>query len=278
MAWRRRRGAALDATVVDEIIGADVALASVLHPDARARLTEVTEAVVGLVHWEAIGGLTLTDEVRVTIAANAAIPVLSLDLLVYRLVRAVIVRPTIATMTGPRSGAVAGTLTDDPIYASGVTLGETGPIAISWDVAIDESRRPFFGRNLVIHEFAHKIDMSDGYSDGTPPMRGAALSRWTAIVAREFDAGFDTGHGDTGDDDASDHDTADRVLRSYAWANPAEFFAVATEAFFCTPGRLLVGKPAVYEALRDFYRQDPAHDRIGAQPGPAAASGGSATS
>jgi Mlc titration factor MtfA (ptsG expression regulator) len=54
----------------------------------------------------------------------------------------------------------------------------------------------------------------------------------------------------------------DSVLREYAWTNRAEFFAVATESFFCTPGRLRAGKPALYQALRDFYRQDPAGERL----------------
>lgn len=100
----------------------------------------------------------------------------------------------------------------------GQAAANAGPLVISWDAARAESRGPARGRNVVIHEFAHKIDMRDGYLDGTPPLRGDALSRWTAMMDDEF------GH--------SAARPSDRVLGSYAWTNPAEFFAVATERFF----------------------------------------------
>jgi Mlc titration factor MtfA (ptsG expression regulator) len=126
----------------------------------------------------------------------------------------------------------------------GQASANAGPLVLSWDAALAESRWPGRGRNVVIHEFAHKIDMSDGYLDGSPPLRGDALVRWSAMVDDEF------GH--------TDARPSDRVLGSYAWTNPAEFFAVATERFFCRPTALAEAKPALYGALRDFYRQDPA--------------------
>jgi Mlc titration factor MtfA (ptsG expression regulator) len=97
---------------------------------------------------------------------------------------------------------------------------------------------------VVIHEFAHKIDMIDGYTDGTPPLRGAELARWTTVVVDEYER--------------AESRPSDAVLRPYAWSSPAEFFAVATEAFFCTPEPLRNAKPDLYRALGDFYRQDPA--------------------
>ena len=102
---------------------------------------------------------------------------------------------------------------------------------------------------MIIHEFAHKIDMSDGYADGTPPLRGPALARWTPMLTDEYER--------------TDGESADAVLDPYAWSNPAEFFAVATEGFFCVATRLADARPALYGALRDFYRQDPAVDRRG---------------
>jgi hypothetical protein len=85
--------------------------------------------------------------------------------------------------------------------------------------------------------------MSDGYSDGTPPLRGPDRDRWQAILDDEYDR--------------LDSRPSDDALRPYAWTNPAEFFAVATEAFFCTPAVLRAQKPALHDALRFFYRQDP---------------------
>jgi MtfA peptidase len=247
MKWLRRRPQShLGAAELDAIIDANVVLATSLDGSRRARLTELTRTLIGLVRWEFIG-MSPTDDARVTIAANAAIPILTLDTWVYRQVRAVIVRPSVATLHGTRAGPAAGTMTDDPIMTSGVAMANGGPMAISWDIALAESRQPSLGRNLVIHEFAHKIDMSDGYADGTPPLRGPALTRWTQMLTEEYER--------------PDRESADDVLDPYAWTNPAEFFSVATEAFFCVPTRLARARPGVYDALRDFYRQDPATDR-----------------
>ena len=243
MRWRRR-AAAVEPEAIDAILAANVALAAGLGADERAALDERTAELLDLVRWEAVGGLELTDEVRVTIAANAALPVLALGTGVYRQVRSVIVRPTVVRSTGWRAGPAAGTVADDPMLTSGVALSETGPLAISWDVALAESREPRYGRNVVIHEFAHKIDMSDGYADGVPPLPRASIETWTRMMRDE--RGRDEGDG---------HEP---VLRDYAWENDAEFFAVATEAFFCLPARLAHGRPELYDALRAFYRQDPA--------------------
>jgi MtfA peptidase len=247
MRWRRRhREPDLDPAELEAIIDANVALGAGLDPSLRARLFDLTHTLVELARWEAVGGLSLTNEVRVTIAANAAIPILGLDTSLYRQVRAVIVRPSVATVTGARAGPSAGTMTDDPMSTSGVAMDGSGPLAISWDVALADSRQPSFGRNVVIHEFAHKIDMSDGYADGTPPLRGPALARWTRVMTDEYER--------------PDGEVADAVLDPYAWTNPVELFAVATEAFFCIPSRLVAAKPGLYDALRDFYNQDPATD------------------
>ena len=248
MRWRRRfREPDLDAAELDAIVDANVALAAGLDQPGRTRLVELTRSVLDAVRWEFVGGLSPSNEARVTIAANAAIPILALDIWVYRQVRAVIVRPTVAMLAGARAGPATGTMTDEPVSTSGVAMADSGPLALSWDVALAESRRPSVGRNVIIHEFAHKIDMSDGYADGTPPLRGPALLRWTQMLTDEHD------HVDTV--------SADAVLHPYAWTNPAEFFSVATEAFFCIPRRLTDARPALYDALRDFYKQDPASDR-----------------
>ena len=196
--------------------------------------------------WEAVVGSELTDEILVTLAANAAIPVLSFDLWPYRQVKSIIVRPTASISGGLRAGPVAGTFTDEPVGIIGEASPHSGPVSISWDAALADSRRPAYGRNVVIHEFAHKIDMNDGYADGIPPLRGDALAHWQHVLDDEF-------HRTEGRD-------SDAVLRPYAWASPAEFFAVATEAFFCVPTQLASAKPALYSALSDLYQQAPAVD------------------
>lgn len=240
--WRRSSGPTIDEVTLDAIVAANVALAGPFDEPARRRLRELTAALVDAFGWETTDGMALTDEMRVTIAANAAVPVLEVGVGVYGGVRAVIVRPTAARTEGWRSGPSAGTVDDSPMWTTGVALPGTGPVAISWDAARHDSRHPERGHNLVIHEFAHKIDMHDGAADGTPPLRGPDLASWQAMLRAQY----------RGADDA----TAE-VLGPYAFTNPAELFAVASEVFFCTPHRLADAAPTFYDALRSFYRQDP---------------------
>ncbi len=226
------------------MVGADVALAARLDPAERADHHALTIELIESKRWEAVGGLDLTTAVMVTVAANAVIPVLALDLSLYRNVAAIIVRPTTARSAGRRAGPVPGVISDHAISVIGQATPNRGPLSISWRAALANSRHPESGHNVVIHEFAHKIDMSDGYTDGTPPLRGGDLARWNEILADEYER--------------SDLRPSDRALRPYAWTNPGEFFAVATEAYFSTPASLRDAKPDLYQALSDFYRQDPA--------------------
>jgi MtfA peptidase len=240
--WRRSRGTVVDADVIEALVTSTVALAARLDPATRGRLVELTGVLVDAFGWEATDGMVLTDEMRVTIAANAAVPVLELDVGVYAQVRAVIVRPSAARSSGRRAGPAVGTVDESPMWTTGVAMPGTGPVAISWDAALHDSAHPERGHNLVIHEFAHKIDMSDGDSDGVPPLRGAARAQWHAMVTAEFSGADEAAHA---------------VLGDYAWTNPAELFAVASEAFFCTPSRLAHAAPALYDGLGAFYGQDP---------------------
>ncbi len=233
-----------DLALIETTIDERVALAALLEPSQRHHLCELTGLLVRTKRWEAARGFELDPEMVVTIAANAAIPVLALDPAIYRGVRSVIVQPSTTRSTGRRAGPAVGVFDDTQTSIIGEASPHAGPVSIAWDAARHDSLHPASGRNVVIHEFAHKIDMADGFSDGTPPLRGPALARWSELLADEYD------HAATrpGDD----------ALRSYAWTNRAEFFAVATEAFFCTPTRLLDAKPRLYGAFSDFYGQDPA--------------------
>ena len=247
MQWRRSStDSTPDEAVIEEIVTANVGIAARFGPALRERLFAHIDELLRTKRWEAIAGTELTDEILVTLAANAAIPVLSFDLWPYRQVRSIIVRPTASMSGGLRAGPVAGTFTDQPVSIIGEASPHSGPVSISWDAALADSRRPAYGSNVVIHEFAHKIDMNDGYADGVPPLRGAALTHWQHVLDDEF-------HRTQGRD-------SDAVLRPYAWASPAEFFAVATEAFFCVPAQLATAKPALYGALSELYQQSPAVD------------------
>ena len=247
MQWRRSStDSTPDEAAIEGIVDANVGIASRFGPSLRERLFAHVDELLRTKRWEGVAGIELTDEVLVTLAANAAIPLLSFDLWPYRQVKSIIVRPTASMSGGLRAGPVAGTYSDEPMGVIGEASPHSGPISISWNAALADSRHPAHGSNVVIHEFAHKIDMNDGYADGVPPLRGAALAHWQHVLNDEF-------HRTEGRE-------SDDVLRPYAWASPAEFFAVATESFFCVPSQLSAAKPTLYSALSDLYQQSPAVD------------------
>jgi Mlc titration factor MtfA (ptsG expression regulator) len=146
---------------------------------------------------------------------------------------------------GVYAGPVRGTVTDGVVPVLGEAHDRRGPILIAWDEARAAAREPGNGRNVVFHEFAHKLDMLDDVTDGTPPLASkAALARWVAVFTDAYNA-MRSG-------------TPRPPLDPYGGVSPAEFFAVATEAFFDVPRRLEAHERDVFEVLRDFYGQDPA--------------------
>src|SRR4051812_5072859 len=172
------------------IVAAAVAQWPYLSPLDRVRLEALVWAIVEGKRWEAAQGFELTDEIQVTIGALAALLVLGLDLDigdVYGNVPVIIVHASTVHLTGPRPGNVRGTESSDILPILGLAQ-HNGPIVIAWDEAERNARHPERGHNVVYHEFAHKLDMLDGMSDGTPPLETqAALDRWVAVCTAEYE-------------------------------------------------------------------------------------------
>ncbi|MDO9018454.1 MAG: zinc-dependent peptidase [Deltaproteobacteria bacterium] len=248
---RRRRARILETPFPPEweaIIRRNVGHWALLDDEERARLRDLVQVFVEEKHWEGCGGLEMTDEVRVTVAAEACLLLLGRDHDLYEDVESILVYPSTviaAERTAgifERGGAV--------VAESEAILGQAhkgGPVILVWDAVKHGARDPDDGRSVVIHEFAHKIDMAGGAVDGTPPLPDGATRRsWAEVCSEVFLA-------------LKDGDPAvQRVIDPYGARNEAEFFAVATEAFFERPESLRGGLPALYALLADFYRQDPA--------------------
>ena len=181
----------------------------------------------------------------VTIATQAALLIVGLTVDEYREVSAIVVHPTETRSHGTYAGPARGTVIDGDFPILGEAHGNRGPVLIAWDEAHASARHPGRGYNVVFHEFAHKLDMLDHMVDGTPPLgRRGDIDRWVEVCTEAYE---------------SLREGIDRPpLRPYGATNPAEFFAVATEAFFDVPLALHEHEPDLYEVLRDFYRQDPA--------------------
>lgn len=227
------------------IVEEHVAVWAALDDDERELLEASSDWLLRHKHWEAAQGFALVDEITVTIAAEAALVVLGLSVDEYREVSAIIVYPTTMQSRGVYAGPVRGTVTDRVLPVLGEAHERRGPVLLAWDQAADAARHPGGGHNVVYHEFAHKLDMLDDTLDGTPPFgRRSDLDRWVEVCTEAYGAlraGIER-----------------PPLQPYGATNPAEFFAVATEAFFDVPLTLEQHEPNLYEVMRDFYKQDPA--------------------
>lgn len=250
MTWWRRRAAERaivadgDTPEVRAIVSKRLAAWEQLDALERHDLVDITLEIAGTTRWEAAQGFEVTDEMVLTIASHAALPVLALGAEHYRDVSSVIVHPRTIVLRGRRPGPVPGTESDSPDHL----LGEAhyrGPVLLAWSSVLRQAMHPNRGEDVVIHEFAHRLDMLDGLVDGTPPLgNDDAHRRWVEVCTDELRQ--------------LREGPPDRMLRAYAATDPGEFFAVATEVFFTRSAELEDAKPALYDVLRDFYRQDPA--------------------
>lgn len=194
--------------------------------------------------FEGCNGVEMTDEVRVLIAAQACLLLLGLDHDYYPNLRTVLVYPE-AFVSDVRDH-------DGWIVHEGrqVRLGEAwshGAVVLSWEDVVEGADDPDDGYNVVLHEFAHKLDQETGVSNGTPFLDDAErYESW----ARVFTAALHRLEMES-------MLGGDTVLDVYGTTNPAEFFAVATEAFFERSEALRDRHPELYAQLASFYRQDP---------------------
>jgi MtfA peptidase len=187
-------------------------------------------------HWLGAHELVVTDEMKVVVSACAARLSRNLDLDVYDDLGTIILYPTNYTPPGHEPGAVLG------------QAHKWGTVVLSWDAVKAGLANQNDGRDTALHEFAHVLDLGDRTFDGTPELHEADDYRsWAATFSKHY---FALRKG-----------PKKSVLRDYGATNEAEFFAVATEAFFEKPLQLQHKAPDLYEELQRYYRVDPAASR-----------------
>jgi len=242
--WRRRR--VLKRARIDEALWARVAarlpFLRGLAGEETARLKELVILFLAEKEMHGAHGLELADEVRLSIAIQACLPILNLGLDAYAGWVGVIVYPGEFRVRKEETDEHGVVHSFDEELAGEAWPG--GPVILSWeDVALRER-----GYNVVIHEFAHKIHMDGGGDEDLPAARpGMDAAAWRATLEKSYErfcAEVDSGRRTFIDPYASEH--------------PAEFFAVMSEAFFTDSAVLARDWPELYRQLALFYRQDPA--------------------
>jgi Mlc titration factor MtfA (ptsG expression regulator) len=236
--WRRRR--VLERHAIDDALWRRILERLAFLPDVP-KLKELALLFLAEKQFAGAHGIEVTDEMRVAIAAQACLPILGLGLDWYRGWSGIVVYPGDFRVRRTELDEHGVMHEWDDALAGEAMPG--GPVVISWDAAAHDLHM-----NVVIHEFAHKLDMLNGPADGLPPLHSTMdPGAWRAAFEEAYEGFCDAVERGAG-----------TWLDPYAAEHPAEFFAVISEAFFEAPRETQRRYPGVYAQLALFYRQDPA--------------------
>jgi len=233
----------------EDTIRRNMAHYGLLDDAERQHLRELIQVFIAEKSWEGCGGLDLTDEIRVTISAEACLLLLNIPHNYYENVETIIVYPSDVVLPERKLGFFETAL--EPLEAPGPVTGqafEQGPLILVWNAVQEGIRHPDSGYNVIYHEFAHKLDMQNGVADGMPMLRYRTGHRdWVKTCSREYLRLL-----------KNIRQGKQTFLDEYGATNEAEFFAVATEHFFSQPLPMIKDSPELYRVLCEFYGQDPA--------------------
>jgi Mlc titration factor MtfA (ptsG expression regulator) len=249
--WLRRRREALSAQPFpadwEAILRRRVPQFSTLPADLRSQLRSHIQVFVAEKDFFGCGGLEVTDEMRVTIAAQACLLLLNRRTHYFPNLREVLVYPGAFIVDRVRAEP-SGVLQEQRHALSGESWSR-GQVILSWQDTLEGAAVADDGRNVVIHEFAHQLDQEKGYANGAPWLgTRKRYGRWSQVMATEYarlqyEAAWQS----------------PSLFSYYGASAPAEFFAVASEVFFEQGGRMALEHPELYAELRDLYRVDPRH-------------------
>jgi MtfA peptidase len=216
----------------------------------QARLRDDLRVFVAEKNWEGCAGLTVTDEMKVTIAAQACLMALGLEREPFRGVLSILIYPDnyLARREPRYLGSPEWMIVNTaPRRLAGQAMYR-GPVILSWEDVLESSRNLGQGSNVVWHEFAHQLDMLDRSTNGTPPLETPAeRQRWFHVMMAEYQQLID---------DVSEG--RETLLDPYGRQNETEFFAVVTECFFDQSVAMRDRHPELYKLLSDYFHQDPA--------------------
>jgi Mlc titration factor MtfA (ptsG expression regulator) len=248
--FRKRRREKLRAQTLksewQDIIKKNVPFYRFLSADMKMELHGLIQIFMDEKIFEACAGLAMTDEIRITIAAQACILLLGHENDIYPTLRTILVYPHAYF-------APVKQRTEDGIIIEGIQhrLGESwsrGQVVLAWDEIVKDTNDIHDGHNLVFHEFAHQLDNESGAADGVPAFdKRSSYIVWARVLTKEYNRLIS---------DIIHHKHP--LLDQYGATNPAEFFAVVTEYFFEKPVQLKNLHHELYDQFKDFYQMDPA--------------------
>ncbi len=217
-----------------------------LNASDRAELLGHIQVFLAEKRFEGCGGFAITDEVRVTIAAQACLLLLHRRTDYFPGLLTILVYPLTYMVEEKRQ-------VGEHVWEEGTVsrLGETGrrmgSLVLSWGAVKHGAADPSDGKNVVLHEFAHQLDFENHAADGVPRLatREQQLA-WSEVMRSEFASLR-----------AADESGIPTLLNTYGATEPAEFFAVSVEAFFEQPHALRARHPKLYAELRKYFQQDP---------------------
>lgn len=227
-----------------QIVQKNVPLYNRLPDSLKQQLGGLVNVFTAEKKFEGCGGLEITDEIRVTIAAQASMLLLNRKAHYFPKLHTILVYPhTYAARTVSSNGTVT-------VDEQSVRLGESwqnGPVVLAWNSVTGGTCNITDAQNVVLHEFAHQLDQEDGAADGAPILEHqSSYVAWARVLSKEYEALQRK---------KKKHRKA--VMSKYGATNPAEFFAVATETFFEKSKQMKKKHPELYDELKNYYKLDP---------------------
>jgi Mlc titration factor MtfA (ptsG expression regulator) len=216
-----------------------------LPADLQLQLKKHVQVLLAEKPFIGCAGLVVTDEMRVLIAAQAALLLLNRRTGYFGNLRQILVYPE--TFVAARSTVGPGGITQEARRALAGESWQQGQVILAWDAVLEGAAAPDEGRNVVIHEFAHQLDQETGVANGAPFLgRRERYARWAAVLTTEFQRLRErVARGEAG------------LIDAYGASEPAEFFAVISEAFFGRSPEFAAEHPALHRELVAYYGTDP---------------------
>lgn len=220
-------------------------LYSRLPDELKLKVREKIGEFIATTYFEGCGDLELSDEMILTVAGQACMLIINHEGPPYPNLKSVLLYPsTFSSIVKVRDHM--GVVTEEEVHRLGESWGN-GTVILAWDSVKHGAQNIQDGHNVTMHEFAHQLDQETGRTNGVPFLEhNEAYRTWGIVLSEGFEKLVQNAEK-----------RRKTVLDHYGATNIAEYFAVATEAFFEKPRQLSKKRPDLYNELKDFYKLDP---------------------